>query len=123
MTETSSRIEISASHREVLDQVLDKWSVQILELLCEQPYRFNELRRRLRAPQKSLTATLRKLERNGVISREIVCTRPIAVRYSITPLGKTLREPIDAVLGWCREMLPRVEAARQIFDEADSLEP
>lgn len=86
-------------HRELLDQILDTWSLSALNELCERPCRFNELRRAIpQMTQKALTATLRRLERNGVVQREVVSTRPVAVRYRITPLGKTFRHPIDALL-------------------------
>ncbi|WP_432548372.1 winged helix-turn-helix transcriptional regulator [Kineococcus sp. SYSU DK004] len=111
-------LRIAAPHRELLDQVLDKWSLQVLEELCERPSRFSELRRAVPAVTgKSLTATLRRLERNGVVERAVVSTRPVAVEYRITPLGKTLREPVEALLRWTTAHLPEVEEARDRFDE------
>ena len=63
-------LTISAPHRELLDNVLDKWSLAVLSTLCERPCRFNDIRRAIPAvSQKSLTATLRKLERNGIVER------------------------------------------------------
>ncbi|MFC8566087.1 winged helix-turn-helix transcriptional regulator [Streptomyces sp. NPDC057245] len=110
-------VRISPPHRELLDQVLDKWSLSVLSELCERPCRFNELRRAVpQVTQKSLTATLRRLERNGVIEREVVSTRPVAVSYRITPLGKTLRPPVDALLAWAAEHMPAVTRAREAFD-------
>lgn len=117
MAETSTRITISAPHRELLEQVLDKWSVHILEELCDRPCRFNQLKRLIPVSQKSLTATLRRLERNGIVQRRVTDTRPVAVEYSITPLGKTLREPIDAILRWSDSHLPAIEQARNHYDE------
>ncbi|MFH8726929.1 winged helix-turn-helix transcriptional regulator [Streptomyces termitum] len=108
---------IDAPHRELLDQVLDKWSLAVLDRLCERPCRFNELRRAIPSvTQKSLTATLRRLERNGVVGREVTATRPVAVTYRITPLGKTLRHPVDVLLAWADAHLPAIEAARHAFD-------
>lgn len=112
-------LEIGALQRELLGQVLDTWSVQVLEHLCDGPLRFNGLRRAIPAvTQKSLTATLRRLERNGIVERVVTSSRPVAVEYRITPLGKTLREPIDALLAWTTTHLPDVAAARERFDEA-----
>ncbi|MFH8800903.1 winged helix-turn-helix transcriptional regulator [Streptomyces sp. NPDC017936] len=121
MTDTTasrdSELSIPAPHRELLDQVLDKWSLSVLGELCEGPRRFNDLRRAIPAvTQKSLTATLRRLERNGIVEREVVSTRPVAVEYRITPLGKTMRPPVDALLDWARTYLPRIERARETFD-------
>ncbi|MFB7544164.1 winged helix-turn-helix transcriptional regulator [Streptomyces zaomyceticus] len=118
--DTADDVRIEAPHRELLDQVLDKWSLSVLNELCERPCRFNELRRAIpQVTQKSLTATLRRLERNGVIEREVVSTRPVAVRYRITPLGKTLRHPIDVLLAWATQNMPVVERAREDFDERE----
>ncbi|MEV5518483.1 helix-turn-helix domain-containing protein [Streptomyces flaveolus] len=118
--DTADGLRIDAPHRELLDQILDKWSLSVLNELCERPCRFNELRRAVpRVTQKSLTATLRRLERNGVIEREVVSTRPVAVRYRITPLGKTLRHPIDVLLAWASQNMPAIERARDNFDERD----
>ncbi|MEH1030705.1 helix-turn-helix domain-containing protein [Micromonospora profundi] len=113
----ASELRIDAPHRELLDQVLDKWSLSVLNELCERPSRFNELRRAVPAvTQKSLTATLRRLERNGIIERHVVATRPVAVEYRITPLGKTLRAPIDTLLEWADAYMPQIEHARTAFD-------
>jgi DNA-binding HxlR family transcriptional regulator len=114
----SSRFEIDAPHRELLDQVLDKWSLQVLNELCERPLRFSGLRRLIPSvTQKSLTATLRRLERNGVVERVVLSTRPVAVEYRITPLGKTLRPPVETILAWANDHLPAIEAARNRFDD------
>lgn len=118
--DTADEARIDAPHRELLDQILDKWSLAVLNELCERPCRFNELRRAIpQVTQKPLTATLRRLERNGVIEREVVSTRPVAVRYRITRLGKTLREPIDVLLTWTSQHMPAIERAREDFDKRE----
>jgi DNA-binding HxlR family transcriptional regulator len=123
MTDTggqSADLAISAPHRELLDQVLDKWSLAVLNELCEQPSRFNGLRRAIpTVTQKSLTATLRKLERNGIVERVLLSSRPVAVEYRITPLGKTLRPPIDVIVAWATAHMPDIERARKAFDSAE----
>ncbi|GAA1982149.1 helix-turn-helix domain-containing protein [Isoptericola halotolerans] len=112
-------LRIDPSHRDVLDQVLDKWSVSILDQLCERPCRFNVLRREIPGiTQKSLTATLRRLERNGIVERRVVADRPVAVEYRISDLGKTLREPVDVVLAWVTTHQARIDRARREFDDA-----
>lgn len=115
-----NELHIDAPHRELLDQVLDKWSLSVLNELCERPCRFNQLRRAVPAvTQKSLAATLRRLERNGIIERHVMATRPVAVEYRITPLGKTLRAPIDVLLAWADAHIPQIEDAREAFDADD----
>lgn len=125
MTDTPStaraEFAISAPHRELLDQVLDKWSLSVLNELCVGACRFNDLRRAIPAvTQKSLTATLRKLERNGIVERELLSSRPVAVQYRITPLGKTLRPPVEVLLAWAATHMPEIERARERFDVADA---
>ncbi|MGW5387530.1 winged helix-turn-helix transcriptional regulator [Nocardia sp. NPDC003963] len=122
MTETASprpgSPQLTERHRELLDQVLDKWSLQVLDALCAEPLRFNELRRAIPVvTQKSLTAALRRLERNGMVERVIVNTRPIAVEYRITAVGRSLQDLIDALLHWATATLPEVESARAGFDD------
>ncbi|SDO13091.1 helix-turn-helix domain-containing protein [Geodermatophilus sp. DSM 45219] len=122
MQETDDRPVITGKHRELLDQLLDKWSLQVLDRLCEQgSLRFNELRRSLPGiTQKSLTVTLRRLERNGMVERVVVSDRPVAVEYRIAPIGRTLQDLIDALLLWTTANLAGVERARARFDEAGS---
>ncbi|MCX2194660.1 helix-turn-helix transcriptional regulator [Pantoea agglomerans] len=82
------------STRPILEQVANKWSVLILTVLCSQPSRFNAIKRRLDPiTHKSLTEALRRLERNGLVSRNVIASSPVAVEYAITPLGRTLQDP------------------------------
>ncbi|MGW6334234.1 winged helix-turn-helix transcriptional regulator [Nocardia rhamnosiphila] len=113
--------QLTQAHRELLDQVLDKWSLQVLDALCEHgPLRFNDLRRAIPVvTQKSLTAALRRLERNGMVDRVVTSTRPIAVEYRLTPLGRSLQDLIDALLHWATGTLPEVERARTRFDQEE----
>ena len=69
--------------------------------------------------QKSLTASLRRLERNGMIERVVLQSRPVAVEYRIAPVGNTLNELVDALLRWTTENLPEVERARERFDAVE----
>jgi DNA-binding HxlR family transcriptional regulator len=123
MAETADRLHVTAAHREILSQVMDKWSVLVLEELCERPRRFNELRRLIPVTQKSLTATLRRLERSGIVARIVIGDRPVAVEYRITTLGKTLREPVDAILRWSDEHLHEIQRAQARYDDGAGAHP
>ncbi len=104
--------------RSFFDQVANKWSVMILTLVNEKPTRFNELRRRLEGvTHKALTQALRRLERNGLIAREVLATSPVAVEYSITELGQTLQIPLGAAYDWAVNHLREIEQAQQTYDE------
>ena len=103
--------------RELLDQIADKWSVLVLAALCNGPLRFNAIRRELDGvTQKTLTQCLRRMERNGVVARRVITASPVAVEYRITPLGRTLEQPFQAMHQWTITYLPLVEQARKEFD-------
>jgi DNA-binding HxlR family transcriptional regulator len=104
-------------NRLLLEQIADKWSVLLMAALCDGPTRFNALKRTLEGiTQKSLTQSLRRMERNGIIERRVIDTSPVAVEYSITPLGQSLKQPFQALYGWTVDYLPEVEKAREMFD-------
>ncbi|MFM0495850.1 winged helix-turn-helix transcriptional regulator [Paraburkholderia caledonica] len=104
--------------RSFFDQVANKWSVMILTMLTQKPTRFNELKRRLEGvTHKALTQALRRLERNGLISRQVLNTSPVAVQYSITDLGRTLQVPFGAVYDWSIKHLHEIETAQLIYDQ------
>ena len=107
--------------RPILDQIADKWSMLILAVLCKQPLRFNAIKRRLEGvTQKALTQTLRRLERNGLVARRVIPASPVAVEYSVTPLGRTLQPPFAALYAWTVDHLPDIEQAQRDFDRRAS---
>lgn len=113
-------LDANCPHRLLIDQVTDKWSVLILTAIEKEPLRFNALKRRLLGvTQKALTASLRRLMRNGLIARRVVTFSPVAVEYRITPLGRTLLPPFLSLYAWTVDSLPAVEEARQRFDATD----
>ncbi|MBC7799983.1 MAG: helix-turn-helix transcriptional regulator [Gemmatimonadaceae bacterium] len=104
--------------RTILDQIADKWSMLILAVLCAEPRRFNAIKRRLEGiTQKALTQALRRLERNGLVARRVIPVSPVAVEYSVTPLGRTLQQPFAALYGWTVDHLADIEQARRDFDQ------
>ncbi|MHA6893211.1 winged helix-turn-helix transcriptional regulator [Ralstonia pseudosolanacearum] len=109
--------------RLVLDQVANKWSIMILTILCEDgPTRFNAIKRRLGdVTHKSLADALRRLERFGLIRREVISSSPVAVQYEITELGKTLEGPITSMLQWSEKYSGVVLEAQRKFDEDSNL--
>ncbi|WP_413616559.1 helix-turn-helix transcriptional regulator [Halomonas cupida] len=103
--------------RLILSQIADKWSVMILTILCSGPARFNAIKKRLDGiTHKALTEALRRLERNGLLIRTVLSTSPVAVEYSITELGHSLREPFSALYKWSLEHSSEVIEAQQRYD-------
>lgn len=113
------RFAVDCPSRLLFDQIADKWSVMVLTVLDAGPMRFNAIRRHLEGvTQKALTQCLRRLERNGLVSRRVIPVSPVAVEYEITPLGRSLQRPFKALHAWMMEHMNEVEAARQAFDAA-----
>ncbi|WP_130509670.1 winged helix-turn-helix transcriptional regulator [Krasilnikovia cinnamomea] len=108
--------------RDVLDMIGSKWTVLIVPALREGPLRFGELRRRLDGiTQKSLTQTLRTLERDGLITRTQYPTIPPRVEYALTDLGLRAVALLAGVRDWAEANLADVLAARAAHDaRADS---
>ncbi len=100
--------------RVVLDRIAEKWNGLVILALSEQTLRFTELRLRIGgvAP-KVLTQTLRGLERDGLVHREVYAEVPPRVEYSLTRLGRSLREPIEAVQTWAERHAGAILAARE----------
>ncbi|MFD2647919.1 winged helix-turn-helix transcriptional regulator [Devosia albogilva] len=93
-----------------------KWTMTIITLLRDQPQRFNALRRQTGISQKTLTTTLRELERNGFVLRTMFATIPPRVEYELTELGRELLELSEGVRDFFQRRRPQMEAARERFD-------
>ena len=103
--------------RLVLDRLADKWALLILDRLHEGPVRFNQLRREIKGvSQKVLSQTLKKLERDGLVSRAAFATVPVTVEYALTPLGRTLTDTVAALAHWAERNMDAVLAAQAAYD-------
>ncbi len=103
--------------RMLLDRIADKWAVLILARLRGGPVRFNQLRREISGiSQKVLSQTLKKLERDGLITRTVFATVPVTVEYALTPLGETLNETVAALARWAEHNMDAVLAAQAAYD-------
>lgn len=103
--------------RLVLDRIGDKWTVLAVLLLSKGPLRFTELRDGIgRVAPKVLTQTLRRLQRDGLVTREVFAEVPPRVVYTLTPLGESLIGPIRAVSDWAEEHMPAISAAQNSYD-------
>lgn len=106
-----------AATRPILEHIANKWTVLILSVLCTRPARFNDLKRRLDGiTHKALSEALKRLERNGLISRKVLPTQPIGVEYAITDLGCSLREPFAALYTWSLSNGSAMERAQSAYD-------
>ena len=103
--------------RTVLDLVGGKWSVDVLYLLASGTRRYSEVFYEVgEISKKTLTQTLRALERDGLIARRVYAEVPAKVEYSLTGLGWSITEPLMTMYEWAAEHLADVEAARQLHE-------
>ncbi len=104
----------------ILDQIADKWSMMVLEVSNE-PKRFNAIKRQLDGvTQRVLTQTLRKLERDGMITRRVLPGRVLGVEYALSPLGQSLKEPFSTLFQWTLANIDTIEDCQRKFDTQHS---
>ncbi|MFV2144189.1 MULTISPECIES: winged helix-turn-helix transcriptional regulator [Isoptericola] len=107
----------SCPSRRLLDRISDKWVTLVLAALRDGPLRYSELAARIAGvSQKMLTQTLRSLERDGLVTREVTPSVPVRVDYALTPLGDSLRERITLLKEWAEHHMADVDAARARYD-------
>ena len=95
-------LEETCTTRQALERLAAKWRVLLVYALLAGPERPADLRRRLPGiSQKVLTGTLRGMAADGLVERRVVKeTAPQHVEYALTPLGRTLQEPLAAICAW-----------------------
>jgi DNA-binding HxlR family transcriptional regulator len=112
--------EDPAAVRELLTKVGDKWSIFLILSLAQLPggrARFSELERSIPGiSQRMLTLTLRTLERDGLLTRELFPEVPLRVEYELTTLGRSLLLPMWGLVDWVKENWQQVKESRTAFD-------
>jgi DNA-binding HxlR family transcriptional regulator len=105
--------------REIVTRMADKWTLWTMAVLAEaaKPLRFSRVMEAVEGvSQKSLTKTLRQLERDGLVSRVVFAEVPPRVEYATTSLGMEMLDQIHPLWLWTLENITRFEAARKKFD-------
>ncbi|MFJ6718906.1 winged helix-turn-helix transcriptional regulator [Streptomyces sp. NPDC091259] len=100
--------------RLAFDLLSNTWNSVVVWALRDGPSRPVELQERIGGiSSKVLTETLRRLQSNGLVDRRADPDAPSRVEYRLTPLGRTLLAPIDAVGAWGFEYGDQVLAAQE----------
>src|SRR3954471_5495098 len=95
-----------------------KWSVVVLARLDAGSSRFNELLRQIDGvSRRMLSATLRQLERDGLVKRHVYARVPSRVEYELSATGEELLKALTPLAGWGIEHRDALVAARAMFDE------
>ena len=112
--------EHAKAARDLLTKIGDKWSILVVVMLARTPVhraRFSELQRMVDGiSQRMLTATLRHLERDGFLKREVFPEVPPRVEYEMTSLGLSLLHPMEHLVNWIGNNWPAIKQAREQFD-------
>lgn len=103
--------------RDVLAGVVSTWGTLALLALGEGPYRFNALRRRVDGiSEKMLAQTLRTLERDGFVVRDVQATIPPKVEYALTPAGTAVAQQLLGLVQLIEASVDGVAEARAAYD-------
>ena len=104
--------------REIVTQISEKWTLWTMSVLAQAgtPMRFSRVMEGVEGiSQKSLTKTLRQLERGGLVTRVVFPEVPPRVEYQITKLGEELLVQLHPVWLWTVANVKRFEAARSKY--------
>src|ERR671925_906569 len=94
-----------------------KWSVVVLARLADGTHRFNELLRQIDGvSRRMLSATLRQLERDGLIVRRVYARVPARVEYELSDSGEALLAALAPLLDWGKLHQLEIAEARERFD-------
>lgn len=103
--------------RDVLDRIGDKWSVLVIVELASGIRRFRELQRAIDGiSQRMLTLTVRRLERDGLVTRTVYPTVPARVTYELTERGSSLTLLVKQLADWSLEHKDPIGASRELYD-------
>lgn len=106
--------------RELLTRLGDKWSVLLILTLARMPEkrgRFSEVKKNIPGiSQRMLTATLRNLERDGILQREMFAEVPPRVEYQLTELGASILNPMKEIVVWIEGNWSTIRSSREQFD-------
>lgn len=110
--------------RELLTRLGDKWSVLLILTLARMPEnrgRFSELKKSIPGiSQRMLTATLRNLERDGILKREMFAEVPPRVEYELTDLGTSILNPMREIVIWIEGNWSTIRTSREQFDNRNN---
>jgi len=107
--------------RDVLDRLGEKWTTLLVMSLAERPRRFSEMQRIvLDISKRSLVQALRNLEEDGIVTRHVFPTKPPSVEYRLTELGRSMLEPLAAIIAWAERSHGDIRLARERYREAEA---
>jgi len=105
--------------RDAIELLSNKWRITVIHILRDEPLRTNAIQAAMsEVSPKVLTQTLRGMERDGLLHREIYNVVPPRVEYRLTPMCKSLIKPLEDLCHWAKAHIQERDAARSRFDVA-----
>ena len=105
--------------RDAIELLSDKWRITLIHILRDRPLRTSEIQAAIcEVSPKVLTQTLRGMERDGLIRRQIFSVVPPHVEYALTPMGHSLIKPLEDLCHWAKAHIEKRDEARKKFDSA-----
>jgi DNA-binding HxlR family transcriptional regulator len=115
--------------RDAVQLLSNKWRITILHILRSGPLRTGVIQKAItEVSPKVLTQTLRGMERDGLLFRDVLSVAPLRIEYRLTPMGASLVEPLRHLCLWAKAHIEERDRSRARFDQAevagsDPLEP
>ena len=110
--------ELETLVRELLGRIADKWTLVVVDELGEDTLRFSQLQKKVGGiSQKVLTQTLRELEKDGLVERQVYAEVPPRVEYRLTKMGYSLGEAVCGIWKWAAKHCDEINRARTKFDQ------
>ena len=117
MTAVVNIRERALQSRDAIELLSNKWRIAIIHILRNGSLRTNEIQAAMaEVSPKVLTQTLRGMERDGLIRREVFPVVPPKVQYELTAMGKSLIKPLEGLCHWAKAHIAGRDAARRSFD-------
>ncbi|WP_249714933.1 winged helix-turn-helix transcriptional regulator [Rhizomonospora bruguierae] len=116
-TDVSEQVQALCPLVQVMGDIADKWTIGILVATAHGPIRFTELERAVNGiSRRMLTLNLRKLERDGLLTRKVYPTVPPKVEYTATPMAMELYDSLVGMTSWAEKHRAAIAAARASYD-------
>src|SRR5215469_3695833 len=105
--------------RDAIELLANKWRITVIHIWRDGDLRTSEIQSAIsEVSPKVLTQTLRGMERDGLLHREIHSVVPPRVDYGLTPMGRSLIKPLEGGRQWAKAHIQERDAARSKFDSA-----
>ncbi|MBF0574530.1 helix-turn-helix transcriptional regulator [Dysgonomonas sp. GY617] len=105
--------------RDIIASLSDKWSLLVIYTLSQNPkMRFGEIHKSIPdISQRMLTVTLRSLEADGLVSRQVFPEVPPRVEYQLTDLGYSLLDPLRGLVNWALKNTEVIQESRESYQQ------